>query len=99
MKNRKTVVDLIPTSARIYPVGRLDYDTTGALLLTNDGEFANILMPIMGNLSYINYVVTAVVGAILVVNGKMSGVATLIPFLNLSRQFSMPLTQISQQFN
>lgn len=43
-KNRKTVVDLIPTSARIYPVGRLDYDTTGVLLLTNDGEFANILM-------------------------------------------------------
>ncbi len=43
-KDRKTVVDLIPTSARIYPVGRLDYDTTGVLLLTNDGEFANILM-------------------------------------------------------
>jgi len=43
-KGRKTVVDLISTDARIYPVGRLDYDTTGALLLTNDGEFANILM-------------------------------------------------------
>ena len=43
-KNRKTVVELIPTSVRIYPVGRLDYDTTGALLLTNDGEFANIIM-------------------------------------------------------
>lgn len=43
-KNRKTVVDLINTDTRIYPVGRLDYDTTGVLLLTNDGEFANILM-------------------------------------------------------
>lgn len=43
-KNRKTVLDYINTEARIYPVGRLDYDTTGALLLTNDGEFANILM-------------------------------------------------------
>lgn len=43
-KNRKTVLDLIPTNARIYPIGRLDYDTTGALLLTNDGDFANILM-------------------------------------------------------
>ena len=43
-KGRKTVVDLIPTNARIYPVGRLDYDTTGVLLLTNDWEFANILM-------------------------------------------------------
>ena len=41
---RKTLTDLIETSARIYPVGRLDYDTTGAILLTNDGEFANILM-------------------------------------------------------
>ena len=43
-KNRRTVVDLIDDDRRIYPVGRLDYDTTGVLLLTNDGEFANILM-------------------------------------------------------
>ena len=42
--NRKTVVDLIDTSERIYPVGRLDYDTTGAIILTNDGELANKLM-------------------------------------------------------
>ena len=41
---RKVVTDLIDTKERIYPVGRLDYDTTGLLLLTNDGEFANILM-------------------------------------------------------
>ena len=43
-KNRKTVVELIETNKRIYPVGRLDYDTTGVLILTNDGEFANIIM-------------------------------------------------------
>ena len=43
-KGRKTVVDLIDTSTRIYPVGRLDYDTTGVLILTNDGELANLLM-------------------------------------------------------
>ena len=41
---RKTVVDLIDTDARIYPVGRLDYDTTGAILLTNDGELTNLLL-------------------------------------------------------
>jgi len=43
-KGRKTVVDLIATNARVYPVGRLDYDTTGLLILTNDGEFANLMM-------------------------------------------------------
>ncbi len=44
-KNRKTVVDLFPeVEQRIYPIGRLDYDTTGALILTNDGEFAQLLM-------------------------------------------------------
>jgi len=43
-KGRKVVTDLIATDTRIYPVGRLDYDTTGLLLLTNDGDFANILM-------------------------------------------------------
>lgn len=42
-KGRKTVVDLIKTSKRIYPVGRLDYDTTGLILLTNDGELTNFL--------------------------------------------------------
>ena len=42
-KNRKTIVDLIGIEARIYPVGRLDYDTTGLILLTNDGELTNIL--------------------------------------------------------
>lgn len=42
-KNRKKVTDLIETPKRIYPIGRLDYDTTGVLLLTNDGELTNIL--------------------------------------------------------
>lgn len=43
-KGRKTVVDLINTDKRIYPVGRLDYDTTGILLLTNDGELTNLML-------------------------------------------------------
>lgn len=42
-RERKVVTDLIDSEARIYPVGRLDYDTTGALIITNDGEFANII--------------------------------------------------------
>lgn len=40
-KGRPTVIQLLKTGARIYPVGRLDYNTTGVLLLTNDGEFTN----------------------------------------------------------
>ena len=43
-KKRKTVIDLIDTNKRIYPVGRLDYDTTGVLLLTNDGDLTNALI-------------------------------------------------------
>ncbi|KAB2909685.1 MAG: rRNA pseudouridine synthase [Ignavibacteriaceae bacterium] len=43
-KNRPTVIDLIKTNKRIFPVGRLDYDTTGVLLLSNDGDFANALL-------------------------------------------------------
>lgn len=49
-KNRKTVVDLIDTKARIYPVGRLDYDTSGTILLTNDGELSNLLSHPSGNI-------------------------------------------------
>jgi 23S rRNA pseudouridine2605 synthase len=40
---RRTVVDLVPSSARLYPVGRLDADSTGLILLTNDGALAHRL--------------------------------------------------------
>ena len=43
-KGRKTVVSFIDTNSRVYPIGRLDYDTTGVLILTNDGKLADGLM-------------------------------------------------------
>lgn len=43
-KKRKTVVDLIISKQKIFPVGRLDYNTTGVLILTNDGDFAQKLL-------------------------------------------------------
>ena len=42
-QGRPTVVSLVPTHLRLYPVGRLDIDTTGLILLTNDGELAHRL--------------------------------------------------------
>ena len=42
-QGRRTVIDLVPAERRLYPVGRLDADSTGLILLTNDGELANRL--------------------------------------------------------
>jgi 23S rRNA pseudouridine2605 synthase len=56
-KGRKTVTDFFSDiKVRIYPVGRLDYDTSGLLILTNDGEFANLLMHPRGEIEKV-YVV------------------------------------------
>ncbi len=41
---RKTVLDLIPSNRRLFPIGRLDKDTTGLILITDNGELANYLM-------------------------------------------------------
>jgi ATP-binding cassette subfamily B protein len=65
---------------------------------TNANTFANILMPIMGNLSYLLYAITAITGGILAVNGAIT-VGTIVAFLQYTRSFSMPITQLSQQFN
>lgn len=50
-RGRKTVLDLVKTDTRIYPVGRLDYDSEGLLLLTNDGELTNKLTHPKHNIS------------------------------------------------
>jgi len=42
-QGRRTVLDLVPDEPRVFPVGRLDYETEGLLVLTNDGELANLL--------------------------------------------------------
>ncbi len=66
----------------------------------NANKYANIMMPIMGNIGYINYVLTAMVGAVLAIYG-FNGftIGGLAAFLQLTRMFNQPVTQISQQFN
>ena len=65
---------------------------------TNAHICANILMPIMGNLSYMNYAITAGVGGFLVIKNLLD-IGTIASFLQYTRTFSHPITQISQQFN
>ncbi|MBQ3573806.1 MAG: ABC transporter ATP-binding protein [Clostridia bacterium] len=73
---------------------------------TDANTFANILMPIMGNLSYFHYALTAVIGATLTIltdQREMGifalGLGSLVSFLQYTRSFSRPLTELSQQFN
>lgn len=66
----------------------------------NANKFANIMMPIMGNLGNISYVLIAVVGAGLSLSGFTGlTLGTLASFLTLNKNFTMPVTQISQQVN
>ena len=63
-------------------------------------KFANILMPVMGNMGNISYVLTALLGGLIAING-IGGLTlgALASFLQLNRSFTMPITQISQQLN
>ncbi|MBQ9139971.1 MAG: ABC transporter ATP-binding protein, partial [Ruminococcus sp.] len=67
---------------------------------TKANTFANILMPIMNNLSYLHYAATAIAGGIMAVNsfGGMD-VGKLVSYLQFTRQFAQPITQVSQQLN
>lgn len=60
--------------------------------------YASIIMPIMGNLSYITYAIIAGLGAVRVINGYMD-IGSLAAFLQYTRSFSMPINNLSQQFN
>ncbi len=65
----------------------------------NANKYANIMMPVMANLGNISYVLIAVIGGVLALNNLFGlTLGTLVSFLSLNRSFSMPVTQISQQF-
>ena len=67
---------------------------------TKANTFANILMPIMNNLSYLHYAATAIAGGIMAVNGFGGmDVGKLVSYLQFTRQFAQPITQVSQQLN
>lgn len=67
---------------------------------TNANKFANILMPIIMNMGYISYVLTAFVGAFFALHGYFGiSIGTIASFLLLNRQFTNPIGQISQQIN
>ncbi len=65
---------------------------------TSANTFANILMPIMGNLSHVLYAITAMVGGVLTIYNIIT-LGTVVAFLQFTRNFSQPITQISQQLN
>lgn len=80
-----------------------DFDKLNEFLCddsTKANTFANILMPLLGNLSYLQYITVAIIGGTLAINGIGTiTTGTVIAFLELSRSFSRPINQISQQFN
>ena len=65
---------------------------------TSAQGFAGAMMPLMGNLSHINYAINCCIGAIFTIGGMLS-VGSLLAFLQYVRQVSQPVTQISQQMN
>lgn len=66
---------------------------------TNANTLANILMPIMGNMGNLQYAIVAIIGGGLAVAGIGISLGNIASFLQLSRNFTMPITQISEQIN
>lgn len=65
---------------------------------TRANTFASILMPIMGNLSHVQYAIVAIVGAVRVISGHID-LGSIAAFLQYTRSFNRPITMMSQQFN
>ncbi len=66
----------------------------------NANTYANILMPVNAQLGNVSYVLCAVVGAILAINGQFGlSLGALVAFVQLNKSFNMPITQVSQQLN
>lgn len=66
----------------------------------NANKFANIMMPVNANLGNISYVICAVIGGVLALGGYLGlTLGTLVSFLTLNKNFTQPVTQISQQMN
>lgn len=82
---------------------KFDFDKVNEELFQSAYEankYANILMPLIGNLGYVSYVLVAIIGGVLAINGYADlTVGTLASFLQLNRSFNQPIGQISQQIN
>lgn len=88
-----------------------DFDAVNEQLCadaTSANRFANILMPIMGNIGNLLYVLVTITGGALILfgglpnlslSGQAFGLAVVVPFINMARQFTMNVSQVSQQLN
>ena len=69
--------------------------------MVNANKFANILMPVLNNLGNIEYVLVAILGAVLAISGKVPTltIGTIASFLALTRSFNQPIRNVSSQAN
>lgn len=98
MNGQKVVKVFCHEDKAIEDFNRLNDELRNSANLAN--RYASIMMPINGNLGNISYVLCAVIGAALALNGVAGmTLGTLVSYLTLNRNFSMPITQIAQQMN
>ncbi|MDD6467961.1 MAG: ABC transporter ATP-binding protein [Erysipelotrichaceae bacterium] len=97
MTGQKVVKVFTHEEKAIESFDKLNVDLNDAAYHAN--KYANILMPIMGNLGYVNYVLCALIGGLLTIYTDQLTIGGLAAFLQLNRSFSQPINQISQQLN